>query len=138
MFFYDFFESHNNYSKFELYDLDDIDAAFSQIRQLKFLESFALGPSEELKIIPEPAGHMIGGAMWRIKQSNGENIVYAPTYNHKSDLHIDGGTLGSIDYKISALITNLVHYEQSEAFKTQNMSSKHRQKSLIGIFTMIS
>lgn len=37
-----------------------------------------------MTITPYPAGHMIGGTMWRIAK-HGEEILYAVDYNHKKE-----------------------------------------------------
>ena len=41
------------------------------------------GRGQGLSITPVPAGHMIGGTIWRIVKDGEEDIVYAVDYNHK-------------------------------------------------------
>jgi cleavage and polyadenylation specificity factor subunit 2 len=41
------------------------------------------GKGQGLSITPVPAGHMIGGTIWRIVKDGEEDIVYAVDYNHK-------------------------------------------------------
>ena len=38
-----------------------------------------------MTITPLPAGHMIGGAIWKISKEGEEEIVYAVDYNHKRE-----------------------------------------------------
>jgi cleavage and polyadenylation specificity factor subunit 2 len=43
------------------------------------------GNGQGLTITPLPAGHMIGGAIWKISKEGEEEIVYAVDYNHKKE-----------------------------------------------------
>jgi Cft2 family RNA processing exonuclease len=43
------------------------------------------GNGQGLIITPLPAGHMIGGAIWKISKEGEEEIVYAVDYNHKKE-----------------------------------------------------
>lgn len=45
-----------------------------------------------LQITPFPAGHHIGGAIWRITKMGDEEIVYAVDFNHKKERHLNGCT----------------------------------------------
>jgi len=38
-----------------------------------------------LTITPHPAGHMVGGTIWKIVKDGEETIVYAVDYNHKKE-----------------------------------------------------
>lgn len=42
--------------------------------------------------MPLPAGHMIGGAIWRISKMGDEEIVYAVDFNHRKERHLMGCT----------------------------------------------
>ncbi len=46
---------------------------------------FIVGNGQGLTITPLPAGHMIGGAIWKISKEGEEEIVYAVDYNHKKE-----------------------------------------------------
>jgi len=46
---------------------------------------FDLGKGHGLQITPLPAGHMIGGTMWKIVKEAEEEIVYAIDFNHKKE-----------------------------------------------------
>lgn len=49
----------------------------------------------QIKITALPAGHMIGGAMWRITRHDEEDIIYAVDYNHKKERHLNGCSFDS-------------------------------------------
>ena len=44
-----------------------------------------LGKGHGLTITAHAAGHMVGGAMWKIGKDEEEDIVYAIDYNHKKE-----------------------------------------------------
>lgn len=56
---------------------------------------FALlsGKGYGLTITPLPAGHMIGGTIWKIVKVGEEDIVYAVDFNHKKERHLNGSEL---------------------------------------------
>ncbi|XP_060805281.1 probable cleavage and polyadenylation specificity factor subunit 2 [Amyelois transitella] len=91
MFMYDLYQSHKNVSEFDLFTLDDVDAAFDRITQLKYNQSVDMkGKGLGLRITPLPAGHSLGGTVWRIAAPGEEDIVYAPDFNHKKERHLNG------------------------------------------------
>lgn len=105
MFMYDFYQSHHNTEDFQLFSLDDVDAAFDLVKQLKYSQSVTLkGKGSGVTITPYPAGHMIGGTMWRIAK-HGEEILYAVDYNHKKERHLDGAVLETLS-RPTLLITD--------------------------------
>jgi len=71
-----------------LFGLDEVDLAFERIRQLRYLQSCTIGG--QLIVVPLPAGHSLGGAMWRIRRPPAEDILYAVDFNHRREAHIDG------------------------------------------------
>uniref|UniRef100_A0A667ZXX1 Cleavage and polyadenylation specificity factor subunit 2 n=1 Tax=Myripristis murdjan TaxID=586833 RepID=A0A667ZXX1_9TELE len=78
MFMYDLYQSRNNSEDFTLFTLDDVDCAFDKIQQLKYSQIVNLkGKGHGLSITPLPAGHMIGGTIWKIVKDGEEEIVYA-------------------------------------------------------------
>ncbi|CAF4141213.1 unnamed protein product [Rotaria sp. Silwood2] len=86
MFMYDLHQSRSNSEDFTLFTLDHVDAAFDLFIQLKYDQSIPLeGNGQGLTITPLPAGHMIGGAIWKISKEGEEEIVYAVDYNHKKE-----------------------------------------------------
>jgi len=50
-----------------------------------YCEWFVSGKGHGLQITPLPAGHMIGGTMWKIVKEAEEEIVYAVDFNHKKE-----------------------------------------------------
>ncbi|KAL0819927.1 hypothetical protein ABMA28_007930 [Loxostege sticticalis] len=91
MFMYDLYQAHRNVSEFDLFTLDDVDAAFDRIVQLKYNQSVDMkGKGLGLRITPLPAGHSLGGTVWRIAAPGEEDIVYAPDFNHKKERHLNG------------------------------------------------
>ena len=91
MYMYDMFQSRQNYEDFSVFSLDDVDAAFDKITQVKYQEPIALkGKGEGLTIVAYPAGHLIGGSIWKITKDGEEDVVYAVDYNHKRERHLNG------------------------------------------------
>uniref|UniRef100_A0A8C5CNP8 Cleavage and polyadenylation specificity factor subunit 2 n=1 Tax=Gadus morhua TaxID=8049 RepID=A0A8C5CNP8_GADMO len=106
MFMYDLFQSRNNSEDFNLFTLDDVDSAFDKIQQLKYSQIVNLkGKGHGLSITPLPAGHMIGGTIWKIVKDGEEEIVYAVDFNHKREIHLNGCILESVS-RPSLLITD--------------------------------
>ncbi|XP_059486908.1 probable cleavage and polyadenylation specificity factor subunit 2 [Neocloeon triangulifer] len=114
MFMYDLYQSRTNMEDFDIFSLDDVDAAFDKIIQLKYNQTVALkGKGYGLSITPLPAGHMIGGTMWKVVKMGEEDIVYAIDFNHKKERHLNGCELEKLA-RPSLLITDAFNsmYEQ--------------------------
>ncbi|BFZ11972.1 hypothetical protein BsWGS_15011 [Bradybaena similaris] len=106
MFMYDLFQSRHNSQDFDKFTLDEVDAAFDRIIQLEYSQTITLkGKGHGLQITPLPAGHMIGGTIWKIVKDGEEEIVYAVDYNHKKERHLNGCQLDAIS-RPSVLITD--------------------------------
>ncbi|OCT65073.1 hypothetical protein XELAEV_18041315mg [Xenopus laevis] len=106
MFMYDLYQSRHNTEDFSLFSLDDVDCAFDKIQQLKYNQIVHLkGKGHGLSITPLPAGHMIGGTIWKIVKDGEEEIVYAVDFNHKREIHLNGCSLEMIN-RPSLLITD--------------------------------
>lgn len=115
MFMYDLFQSRHNMEDFTLFTLDDVDAAFDKIIQLKYSQTVNLkGKGQGLSITPLPAGHMIGGTVWRIVKDGEEDIVYAVDFNHKKERHLNGCALETIS-RPSLLITDCYNANYQQA-----------------------
>jgi len=56
---------------------------YSEISRRLF---FFVGKGHGLSITPLPAGHMIGGTIWKIVKDGEEEIVYAVDFNHKREM----------------------------------------------------
>jgi len=106
MFLYDVYQARHNIEEFELFTLDEVDASFEKITQLKPNQSVELrGKGQGLTITPLPAGHMLGGTIWRIVKDGEEDIVYAVDYNHKKERHLNGCEIEKLS-RPSLLITD--------------------------------
>lgn len=58
---------------------------FNMCNLPKILKTF-VGKGHGLSITPLPAGHMIGGTIWKIVKDGEEEIVYAVDFNHKREM----------------------------------------------------
>lgn len=117
---YDLFQSRHNYENFDLFTLDDVDMAFEKVIQVKYNQTTALkGKGQGLTITPMPAGHMIGGTIWRIVKDGEEDIVYAIDFNHKKERHLNGCVLENIS-RPSLLIT--------DAFNANYVQERRRKR----------
>ena len=64
-----------------------------------------------MAITPVSAGHMIGGAMWKIVKEGEEDIVYAVDVNHKKERHLNGADVEKISrYQFALFKHRLLHY----------------------------
>lgn len=114
---YDLFMSHYNMYDFDLFTLDDVDAAFDRIIQLKYNQSVAMkgkGFGISLTLTPLPAGHLIGGTIWKIMKEGEEEIVYATDFNHKKERHLNGCELDKLQ-RPSLLITDCYNARYQQA-----------------------
>lgn len=59
-----------------------------------------------ITITPLPAGHMIGGCVWKIQKDQEEDIVYAVDYNHKRERHLNGAEFADKIVRPSLFITD--------------------------------
>lgn len=115
MFMYDLYQSRHNMEEFELFTLDDVDAAFDKIVQLKYNQSVPMkGKGYGLTVTPLPAGHMIGGTIWKIVKVGEEDIVYAVDFNHKKERHLNGCELERLQ-RPSLLITDAFNATYQQA-----------------------
>ncbi|XP_014210156.1 probable cleavage and polyadenylation specificity factor subunit 2 [Copidosoma floridanum] len=106
MFMYDIFQSRHNMEDFTLFTLDDVDAAFEKIVQLKYNQSISMkDKGYGVTLTPLPAGHMIGGTIWKIVKVGEEDIIYAVDFNHKKERHLNGCELERLQ-RPSLLITD--------------------------------
>lgn len=115
LFMYDLYMSHYNMSDFDLFSLDDVDTAFDRIIQLKYNQSVALkGKGYGITITPMPAGHMIGGTIWKIMKVGEEDIIYACDFNHKKERHLNGCELEKLQ-RPSLLIMDSFNAQYQQA-----------------------
>eukprot|EP00850_Spirogloea_muscicola_P005295 SM000024S07757 [mRNA] locus=s24:318967:324274:+ [translate_table: standard] len=105
MFMYDHYLSRRAVSDFDAFTLDDVDAAFANSIQLRYSQPLALGgKGEGITITAYPAGHLLGGAVWKIVKDMDE-IVYAVDYNHRKERHLSGTLLETL-VRPAVLITD--------------------------------
>ncbi len=71
------------------------------------------GKGEGIVITPLSAGHMIGGAIWKIPKDGEEDIVYAVDFNHKKEQHLNGCDIEKIQ-RPSLLITDAYNAKQKQ------------------------
>lgn len=116
---YDLFSSRERYEDFNLFTLEDVDAAFSRITPLKYNQSQSLkGKGQGICITPLPAGHMIGGTIWKILKDGEEEIIYAVDFNHKRERHLNRCTLDTIS-KPSVLIIDACNADYNPPRRTE-------------------
>ena len=115
MFMYDVYQSRRNSEEFEIFTLDDVDLAFEKIQHLKYSQSVGLkGKGHGLVVTPLPAGHMLGGTIWKIVKDGEEEVVYMVDYNHKKERHLNGCILDSIG-RPHLLITDAYNADYTHA-----------------------
>ncbi|CAG9813519.1 unnamed protein product [Phaedon cochleariae] len=115
MFMYDLYQSQYNMKEFCIFSLDDVDATFDKIVQLKYNQSVPLkGKGYGLTVTPLPAGHMIGGTIWKIMKVGEEDIIYANDFNHKKERHLNGCELEKLQ-RPSLLITDAFNATYQQA-----------------------
>lgn len=96
MFIYDMVYSHLDVEEFEHYTLDDVDTAFEKVEQVKYNQTVVLKGDSGVHFTALPAGHMLGGSIWRICRVTGEDIVYCVDFNHKKERHLNGCSFDSM------------------------------------------
>nr|CAI5856676.1 unnamed protein product [Callosobruchus analis] len=115
MFMYDLYQSQYNMKEFCIFSLDDVDATFEKIIQLKYNQTVPLkGKGYGLMVTPLPAGHMIGGTIWKIMKLGEEDIIYANDFNHKKERHLNGCELEKLQ-RPSLLITDAFNANYQQA-----------------------
>lgn len=78
-----------------------------------------LGKGQGISIAALPAGHMIGGSIWKISKVGEQDIYYAAEYNNKKERHLNGSELEKVP-KPGILITN--------GFNALHMQEKRRKR----------
>ncbi|KAI1724503.1 metallo-beta-lactamase superfamily domain-containing protein [Ditylenchus destructor] len=126
LFLYDWLSGHNNVEDFTHFNFDDIDSAFDKVQQVKYSQTILLKGDNGLQITPFPAGHMIGGAIWKITKMGDEEIVYAVDFNHKKERHLNGCTFDGIG-RPTLMITdayNADYIQQKPKLRDESLVSK--------------
>jgi cleavage and polyadenylation specificity factor subunit 2 len=124
---------------FTLFTLDDVDAAFDKIVQLKYNQSISMkGKGYGVTLTPLPAGHMIGGTIWKIVKIGEEDIIYAVDFNHKKERHLNGCELERLQ-RPSLLITDSFNatYQQARR-RTRDEKLMSQYKYIICIYIIFN
>eukprot|EP00884_Botryococcus_braunii_P014685 jgi/Botrbrau1/23217/Bobra.0041s0061.1 len=91
MFLYAQVQSHHQNMEFQVFTLDDVDVAFERITTLKYQQNAQLsGKAKGFTVTPFQAGHLLGGALWRINTPQQEQLVYAVDLNQRRERHLGG------------------------------------------------
>lgn len=90
------------------FSLADVDKLLDRIVPLRYFQTVRLFSSKAkgVTIIPYPSGHSVGGALWRIKKGEIDDILYAVGFNHKKDAICDGAKFGALEFRPSLMIVD--------------------------------
>ncbi|KAI9327471.1 beta-lactamase-like protein [Zopfochytrium polystomum] len=115
---HDALQSKRAAEDFTLFSAADVDAAFDRVIPLKASQPMQLPGSrcKGISVTAYPAGHSLGGAIWKIKKDTDE-IIYAVDYNHAGERHLQRSSLGLLT-RPTLLIT--------DAFNTLNVHKDKR------------
>ena len=86
-----------------LFSYDEVDLAFEKIQKLRYSQPVNL--TNSVVVSPLPAGHTLGGSMWRIRKPPSEDILYISAFNHKKEAHLEGALFDAIS-RPSLMIVN--------------------------------
>lgn len=86
-----------------LFGYDEVDLAFEKIQKLRYSQPVNL--TNSVVVSPLPAGHTLGGSMWRIRKPPSEDILYTSAFNHKKEAHLEGALFDAIS-RPSLMIVN--------------------------------
>ncbi|GAB2294030.1 hypothetical protein Dimus_028246 [Dionaea muscipula] len=115
---YDYYLSRKQVSEFDLFTLDDIDAAFQSMTRLTYSQNYHLSDKGEgIVIAPHVAGHLLGGAVWKITK-DGEDVIYAVDFNHRKERHLNGTVLESF-VRPAVLITDAFNALNNQPYRRQ-------------------
>lgn len=130
MFMYDAYVNRAKFD-FDVFDLDDVDLAFERITPLKYSQDVVLSDKAEgMTVTPYNAGHMLGGAIWKITKET-EEIVYAVEFNHKRERHLNATVLEFCSSRPTVLITDACGL--TKARKRQDIDTEFRETSFATI-----
>lgn len=94
---YDCLQSLEPFSPTLPFSYDQVDAAFDRIQRVRYSQPITLkSSSSACSLLALPAGHSIGGSMWRIRKAPAEDVLYSPAFNHKKEAHLEGALFDAI------------------------------------------
>ena len=91
------------------------------------LQSVA-GKGSGLSITPFAAGHLLGGAIWRISTAGGDELVYAVDFHHRKERHLYSMGLQNLFTRPALLIVDAA--SQVSHIPRQLRSDNHGHVSL--------
>lgn len=119
MYLYDHYLARSADSDFETFTLDDVDTAFGAFVPVRFAQHSALaGKGLGITVTAYAAGHMLGGAVWKVHKE-AEDVVYAVDYNHRKEKHLNGTALEAIN-RPSLLITDACNAGRAPPVKSRD------------------
>lgn len=94
---YDCLQSLEPFSPALPFSYDQVDAAFDRIQRVRYSQPISLkSSSSACSLLALPAGHSVGGSMWRIRKAPAEDVLYSPAFNHKKEAHLEGALFDAI------------------------------------------
>ena len=117
MYMYDHFLSRID-NDFDTFTLDDVDAAFAAVVPVRYAQHSTLDGFRGVTVTPYAAGHMLGGAFWKIQKET-DDVLYAVDYNHRKEKHLNGAVLESMR-RPSLLITDAFNVQGSPQVKSHD------------------
>jgi cleavage and polyadenylation specificity factor subunit 2 len=99
-----------------LFTLDDIDMAIEYVHSMKYSQHFIFA-EVGIDITPYAAGHMVGGAVWKIVKETDE-ILYAVDFNHRKERHLNPSVVESL-LRPSVLITDSFSVQTPSQSRTE-------------------
>ncbi|KAG8856093.1 hypothetical protein FRB91_001267 [Serendipita sp. 411] len=118
--------------------VEEVNSAFQSIITLRYSQPTQLaGKCQGITITPFPAGHTIGGTVWKIRSPLAGTIVYAVNLNHLKERHLDGSvlTLSTGGSVFEPLARPDVLITDAERALTIGGKRKERDKMLIDLIT---
>jgi cleavage and polyadenylation specificity factor subunit 2 len=120
MFMYDHYLARAADADFDLFTLDDVDTAFGAFVPVRYVQHSALsGKGLGITVTAYAAGHMLGGAVWKVHKE-AEDVVYAVDYNHRKERHLDGTALSAAINRPSLLITDAFNAQGAPPAKSRD------------------
>ena len=75
--------------------------AFGAFVPVRYVQHSALsGRGAGITVTAYAAGHMLGGAVWKVHKE-AEDVVYAVDYNHRKEKHLNGRGLHSSTFRLN-------------------------------------
>jgi len=96
---YELYAARRAEEDFAAFSLDEADAAFASVVALKYTQTLTLKPraggGAGVSVCAFPAGHSLGGAVWRLS-AGAEEVLYASQWNNRQERHLPPAALGTL------------------------------------------